>query len=250
MDLSEFYPTPVDLTKSELAVLDFLRGNRYIKDKHPQVATDAGNYYLRNKSSRTGFEFHTHFDVCHASLATSADRKKQTPNARLAVSARIEVRGKALTNVSYCLSVCRMRTARRSVQITIMRKFHFDVVVDDGTTQRRLQQHPQCHLQYGGDMVPYMVTIGCRPTQLLQMHPWLSEPRIFFWPMSLALLIDMALHEFPDQESAKFRADSYWRGRVREQEALVLKPFYEKCVEVIRNTAGRNQTLADAFYLG
>ena len=68
------------------------------------------------------------------------------------------------------------------------------------------------------------------------MHPWLSEPRIFFWPMSLALLIDMALHEFPDQNSAKFRAENYWRGLVRRQEALVLRPFYEKCVEVIRDS--------------
>jgi hypothetical protein len=82
------------------------------------------------------------------------------------------------------------------------------------------------------------------------MHTWLSEPRIFFWPMSLALLIDMALHEFPDQDSAKFRSDSYWRGLVRKQEKLILRPFYEKCVEVIRDTKEENRTLADAFYVG
>jgi hypothetical protein len=99
-------------------------------------------------------------------------------------------------------------------------------------------------------MVPYMTTVGCRATQLDQMHPWLSEPRIFFWPMSLALLIDMALHEFPDQDSAKFRAESYWHGLIRKHETLVLKPFYAKCIEIIEDTKGENQTLADAFYIG
>jgi hypothetical protein len=97
-------------------------------------------------------------------------------------------------------------------------------------------------------MVPYMTTIGCRQSQLNQMQPWLSEPRIFFWPMSLALLVDMALHEFPDQASAKFRAERSWRGLVREQEALVLRPFYVKCVEII-DARGQDRTLADAFYV-
>jgi hypothetical protein len=253
MDLSDFYPAPSELSKSELSVLDFLRGNRYMKDRHPQIAVDAHNYYLRNQSSRTGFEFNSHFDTWHASMASDSDidrNGRRLPNARLTVSARIEIKGKLFTNVSYCLSVCRIRSAHRTSQITIMRKFHFDVVAAEAGTKRHVQQHPQCHLQYCGDMVPYMTTVGCRQTQLDQMHPWLSEPRIFFWPMSLALLIDMALHEFPDQDSAKFRADSYWRGRVREQESLVLGPFYEKCVEVIRDTAGNNRTLSDAFYVG
>jgi hypothetical protein len=80
---------------------------------------------------------------------------------------------------------------------------------------------------------------------LQHLYPWLSEPRIFFGPMSLALLIDMALHEFPDDRSKKFRASSEWQSLVRSQETLVLQPFYQKCVDVI----GKNQTLADEFYI-
>jgi hypothetical protein len=66
--------------------------------------------------------------------------------------------------------------------------------------------------------------------------------------MSLGLLIDMALHEFPDQASLKFREDTYWRGLVRDQEQLILQPFYEQCVAVIKNANHDNLTLADAFY--
>lgn len=253
MDLSAFYPSPSKLIGSELSVLNYLRNNPYIKEKHPQVAADADKYYPRNKGSRSGFIFHSYFDICHAQMrsrnAAGGNGGKPKPNARLTISALIDVLQTTFANVTYCLSVCRIRPANPRPQLTILRKFHFDVAVDTALTPHRSQQHPQCHLQYCGEMVPYMATVGCRSTQLDQMHPWLSEPRIFFWPMSLALLIDMALHEFPDQDSAKFRSDSYWRGLVRNQETLILRPFYEKCVEIIKDTKGANQTLADAFYI-
>jgi hypothetical protein len=254
MDLPDFYPSPRDLIKSEQSVLDYLRRNPYIKEKHPQVATDAENYFPRNKGSDSGFQFNSYFDIWHASMrsrkAAVPHKVKPKPNARLTVSALIEVLKNSFANVTYCLSVCRIHTTSPSARLTILRKFHFDVTVASALAPHRLQQHPQCHLQYCGEMVPYMATVGCRSTQLEQMHPWLSEPRFFFWPMSLALLIDMALHEFPDQDSAKFRSDSHWRGLVRKQEELILCPFYEKCVEIIRDTKEENRTLADAFYVG
>jgi phosphoribosyl-ATP pyrophosphohydrolase len=59
----------------------------------------------------------------------------------------------------------------------------------------------------------------------------------------------MALHEFPDQRSVKFREDSYWRHLVLDQERLILRPFYEKCVEIITDVKGEKRTLADAFYI-
>jgi hypothetical protein len=254
MELADFYPSADDLIRSELSVLDHLRQNRYIKEKHPQVAFAAETYYPRNKGSQSGFEFYCYFDIWHRPMhrkkAAARRKGKARPNARLTVTALIELKNGAFTNVTYCLSVCRIKSTAPSLRLTILRKFHFDVTVVSEAAHRRLQKHPQCHLQYCGELVPYMTTVGCRATQLDQMHPWLSEPRIFFWPMSLALLIDMALHEFPDQDSAKFRADSYWRSLVHKQEALVLRPFYEKCVEVIKDSKGENRTLADAFYIG
>lgn len=247
MELSEFYPAPDDLIKSEVDVLNFLRDEPFIKEKHSQFAQDAAIYYGRYRSSRSGFEFNSFFDVWHGPMhRKNANRGqgRRAPNARLWVSALLEVNKGAFSNVTYCFAVSRIR------RLTILRKFHFDVTVSSHSSQRRLQGHPRCHLQYCGKMIPHMETMGCRAPQLEQMHPWLSEPRIFFWPMSLALLIDMALHEFPDLASAKFRASNEWRGIVRARESLLLRPFYEKCVEVIRNTHGKNQTLADEFYVG
>jgi hypothetical protein len=94
-----------------------------------------------------------------------------------------------------------------------------------------------------------MGEMGPSQAQLEQMHMELSVPRIFFWPISLALLIDMTLHEFPDIRSANFRATPEWRGIIRENEALLLRPFYQGCVDVIVDNAHQNKTLADEFYV-
>jgi len=233
-----------------VAVLGYLRDEPYIKDKHSQFARDAGKCYGENRHIRSGFAFNSFFDVSHAPMRRkNAERvapRRSLPNTRLMVSALIELDKGAFSNVTYCLAVFRIRLNR----LTILRKFHFDVTTSKDTSQHRLQQHPRCHLQYCGEMVPRMATMGCRQAQLDPMYPWLSEPRIFFSPMSLALLIDMALHEFPDPRSAQFRKNPEWRGLVRKQEALVLRRFYKKCAEVIDDTKGNNRTLADEFYIG
>jgi hypothetical protein len=251
MDLSDFYPSPGELVKSELAVLNHLRTDQYIKETHSQFAQHASTYLYRNRENHSpGFEFVSYFDVWHAAVSRqkqrSAKQGKRTPNVRLLLAVRIKLNKRAFSNVSYCLTVCRIRSAR----IIILRKFHFDVTGGSDKSARRSQRHPRSHLQYCGEMVPQMAEMGCRETQLNQMHPWLSEPRIFFWPMSLALLIDMALHEFPDERSKKFREKPEWRGLVRRQEDLVLRRFYQKCVDVIVGTQGKNRTLAEAFYVG
>lgn len=253
MDLNDFYPSPADLVAHETAVLRFLMDNPYIKEKHPDFAKDAGVYYGRNRASDGTFEFSSYFDIQHASVRgvaiTRSRQERIKPNVRLIVSVLIaRLQDGSFGNISYCLSVCRIRARAR---YTVLRKFHFDVTVATTTTSgTRLQEHPRCHLQYCGEMTPYMAEMGISDAQLDQMHPWLSEPRLFFWPMSLALLIDMVLHEFPDRRSAQFRGTDDWRGIVRRQERTILRPFYEKCVEVIKDTKKSNRTLAEEFYVG
>lgn len=252
MDLAEFYPAPGDLVKSEREVLNFLRGNTYINEHHPQVARDAAR--CDDRLSHSNFEFNSHFDIwspaVHRGWISGRMEREAVPNVRLTISGLIETGKETIRNVTYCFSVCRIRRWRHSERLTILRKFHFDVTAGCGAGAARPARHPQSHLQYCGEMIPYMASLGCREAQLSEMHPWLSEPRVLYWPMSLALLIDMALHEFPDQASAKFRADSYWRCLVRRQEDLLLRPFCEKCVEVIVDGRDADRTLADAFYVG
>jgi hypothetical protein len=245
MDLSEFYPSPDKLIKSEVDILNYLRDNPYIKANQEQLATDAGLSYYAHRTDASGFAFDSHLELWHAPMhrggivATRTGRRR--PNVRLAISARLETVNGIFSDVTYGLGVIRLRPKR----ITILRKFHFDVTPGSGDNQSDKQERPHCHIQYCGTLLPG----GCRQSQLDQMHPWLSEPRLLFWPMSLALLLDMALHEFPDQASAKFRASNEWRSLVREQENLVLLGFFSKCVGVIEDKHKRKKTLADAFYV-
>lgn len=241
MELADFYPAADKLMKQEVAVLNFLRNDPYIKEKHNQFAADAATYFGRNKNTSGGFEFFSYFDVSHD---MNQHGSKNKPNLRLIVAARIELEGKVYRNVTYCLSVCRCKT------FAILRKFHFDITADASTHGARTQKHPRCHVQYCGKMIPQMQQMGMRQTQLDALHPWLSEPRIFSFPMSLALLVDMTLHEFPDSKSEKFRAAPEWRAIIREHERTLLTPFFDRCIKVIKNHDGSGNTLADAFYVG
>jgi hypothetical protein len=239
MDLSEFYPAPDALVGHELRVLDYLRNQPYIKERHSRFAQDAANYFARNKEAHAGFEFFSWLDVVHSEIQKSHDTK---PNIRLIIGASINRQGNGYGNVSYCLTVCNART------LALLRKFHFDVTAT--TSSSRRQAHPRCHIQYCGGMIPEMAKMGIRETQLRPLYPSLSEPRIFSWPISLALLIDMTLREFPTAQSEKFRAAPEWQSIIRTHESALLRPFFEKCLYVMKHRNGDRKTLADAFYVG
>jgi hypothetical protein len=251
MELLDFYPAPRDLIDSEVRVLNYLRNDPYIVAQHPPFAQSASRTYSKTRHSDSGLDFAAYLDVWHpemqAGIPAPSMQGKRKPNVRLIIAALVKVTPEwGYAHVSYCLSVCRLHPGR----VAIYRKFHFDVTISATNGSRRRQEHPTCHLQYCGKMVPSMEEMGCRTAQLGQLHPELSEPRIFFWPMSLGLLIDLALHEFPDARSMAFRETSEWRSIVRRQEGLVLLRFHERCAAVIADVNGHGHTLADEFYVG
>ena len=57
MELSDFYPDPKDLIASELKILNYLRNDPFITERHSQFAQDASMYYGRNQRDDSGFEF-------------------------------------------------------------------------------------------------------------------------------------------------------------------------------------------------
>lgn len=245
--LLEIYPKPADLVRNEVKVLEYLRHNPYINQVHSDFARHANHYYQRSRSAKNGFEFASHLDLWHTAIGGKRQAGARA-NIRLALASLVEVESaNEYGNISHCLAVLRRRA---NGKYTILRKFHFDVSVGNEKPGGRLQRHPRFHLQYCGEMVPYMKGLGLSDTQLSQLHPWLSEPRLFYTPMSLALMLDMSLREFPDSDSAKFRATGEWRGIVHEHESAMLSPFFQKCVEIIDAKAGAIQILQDQLYVG
>ena len=136
--------------------------------------------------------------------------------------------------------VCRQDDSK----LQILRKFHFDAVAH--ADPNRNQTHPVFHLQYCGSLLPYLTDLGCTQEQLHEMHSWLSEPRILYWPMSLALIVDLTFREFPSDAGRRFRTDPRWQSIVRNNEALLLCKFHNCCLNIIK---GDKQTLAEVLYL-
>jgi hypothetical protein len=178
MDLAEFYPDPEVLIASEVEVLGFLRNSVYVKERQNDFALVAERCYRRYEHDRRGFEFASHLSVHHSEMfgrrPAKSERTHPAPNLQLIVAAGIQLANGALSNISYCLAVCRIRANHPS----ILRKFHFDATTSVTGQSTKRQPHPATHLQYCGEMLPSMLELGCRVAQLNQMHKRLSEPRI------------------------------------------------------------------------
>lgn len=249
MLVTDIYPSPHDLFELELRVLAFLRDEPYVAKNHPNLTSDLARYFAHNRSASSGFHFFSHLDVCHRQLPIKRDYSRNFSNVSLIIGADIRQDGDgSYSNISYCLGVARTLQRKRRA---IWRKFHFDLTVPGG---HRRQPHPISHMQYGGELNDNWRSLGFRDAQTRDFQSQLSEPRVQFSPMSLALIFDMIFREFPDQETTVFRSSREWVQIVRNHEDAVLRPYYQKCLDTIgeNRAAALNspfQTLSDIFYI-
>lgn len=249
MKLTDFYPTPTELRKNELDTLKLLSEDRYFCEEHLQFVTDASTSYSQYRYRSRGLRFESYLDVAHKEMSGSKKIDPETgrpkSNLRLLIGGLIDqTSSNAFENVSYFLVVSRIRSSPP----IILRKFHFDITPVAAGTRR--QSHPLSHLQYCGKLTKMMEErLGYRPEHLKHMHFELSEPRVFFWPMSLALLVDLALREFAESSSYEFRQGQDWKSVVRNDEILFLRKFHEKCLGVIDSGASNRPTLSESFYV-
>jgi hypothetical protein len=77
---------------------------------------------------------------------------------------------------------------------------------------------------------------------------WLSEPRLCCMPISLALLVNLILKEFPDEKNSKLIERSEWRDLVKKNEELILSPFFEECRKFFSKNENNKLFLNDFYY--
>jgi hypothetical protein len=144
------------------------------------------------------------------------------------VGGLIQVSDGAIDNMSYYLCVTRASDAS-DVQ-RHLRKYHFDYANPRVRAKRRSSVF---HLQYPGKLPGELKGDDFDDETEERMDAWLEEPRIFYLPMSLALLLHLAFREFPDQYTNRLCEDGEWQSIHvhRDQQCLIL-PYLEKCVEV------------------
>nr|WP_320050206.1 hypothetical protein [uncultured Desulfuromonas sp.] len=199
--------------KMEKKVLGYLRGKTAVKNIS-SAATDA--YY--NFDLKHGFNFSTTWKVAAC----------KTGDLDLTVAGLVELDGKGhFTFVSYVFCISRDKC--------LLRKYHYDCECERGNSK------PLYHLQFGGESLPEHE--GYRGID--ELNCWLSEPRLFYTPMSLALILEQAFLEFRDESTEKIRKDSYWKGLVTASQCEVLKPYFKRCYDKISN----NERLYSECYI-
>ena len=234
MKIDCWFPNPIKLIECELNTLRFIRSRIIGRGKFGKLVADADAYlpkYINLIKSKKLQSFCFKFESC-------VDIKVDRRDGGAYIGAKINMKDRqALGDISYYLAVAENKK--------LLRKFHFDYEPTTQIDSSLKQDHPVFHLQYGG-----------KPSKELQeniecehIDSWLSEPRISYSPMSLALLINLVLKEFPDEKNKKIIEKNEWRSMIRKNEDLILKPFYERCNGFFSNR-DKNNLFTNDFYYG
>ncbi|MBU1181717.1 MAG: hypothetical protein KKF00_06070 [Proteobacteria bacterium] len=124
----------------------------------------------------------------------------------------------------------------------VIRKFHFDYTPENISKN---VSHPVFHLQYPGDLSEHLQSLKLAHEHL---ECGLSEPRIPFIPMSLALTINLLLKEFRNRETNSAVEDRTWRALIKTNENLLLSTYFKECNRFFLVSSGDSLFTNDFCY--
>lgn len=228
MKINHKFPPPDKIFINEVKTLMFLKDNPRIRTDFTRLSSDAYDYCctLAGKNRREPpLAFHSQFPI-HTERGEAIAR----------VGAQIVTEEGNDSLVTYYLVICKSKRGR----MNLLRKYHFDYTLPGAKSR---QPHPVFHLQYAGGTVP-----GLEGLSDEHMSTWLSEPRIYFMPMSLALLINLTLKEFPNESNAKLRESREWRSLIIYNERLLMEPYFNACHAFILGRSADRLFTNDFFY--
>jgi len=214
MKIDERYPVPKDFKRNELSTLAFFQNDPNLKEMFPTLVDDAYHYYTFIKNAHdTIFNFESELEI-----QINGTTGKTKGKAHIGGKFFIDPKKKFLAP-SYYMAICKTD----STHYRLVRKYHFDYILPNLV---RRQPHPVFHLQYAGELSPHLLDLNLEHDH---MDTWLSEPRLVFMPMSLALLVNVILKEFPDERTKKIIERREWRDLIRRNENLLLVPYFRCC---------------------
>lgn len=200
---------PSKLIENEIHTLEFLKDDPMLGKHHVSFSNDVNNFFPRAKFSQNSFDFESYINI-------SLDGRKGKAYIGALVVSNNKVK---YDNVTYSLAICEDNNNQKKV----LKKLHFDYAAS--TTKRR-QPHPIFHLQLPGKETQLLKKDGF---DVCHLSPEVSEPRVSFHPMTLALLVNLVFKEFPDSKSNKIIGRTEWRSLIKRNEEFILEPFYRTC---------------------
>ncbi len=219
---------------NEVATLGVLQGLPHLAENFGNLFTEAFRYYniyegkrSQKRLDQTTFEFRCNFDL-------SIENGIRKFFLECTVSPDFSL-------TTYMLAICLDDDDETP---EIIRKFHFDYAVPQADQTAK----PVYHLQYGGKITPNMSEMGIN---LEKLQPWLSNPRITYTPMSLAILLDSIFFELRDQNKAanELIERDEWRDLIKHNEEAILKPFFQR-INGFFSAHHKSDFLLREFYYG
>lgn len=137
---------------------------------------------------------------------------------------RVVIHAQVLGNyeyTTYSLGIC------EDSSLELIRRFHFDYVHNNSGSKQKI---PVSHLQYGGKSGP---GFDGKNFNTNKIENWLSQPRLNFSPINLALLLDLTFCEFRTEKTEKIVENSDWRSLIKDNEIFLLKNYYKKIADHI-----------------
>ncbi|MBU1678145.1 MAG: hypothetical protein KKD86_04730 [Bacteroidetes bacterium] len=136
--------------------------------------------------------------------------------------------------VSYSISIIDLVVEKK-----VIKRLHFDYAISNE------QPGPRFHFQFPGEMSTYIDKKGvdCAKADA-DLSSWFEKPRIIFFPISFALLLEFIFNEFPSITTNKIKNDNNWLGIVKKNEEVLLKPYYQNCSDFFKS----NHKPSNLFY--
>ncbi len=144
-----------------------------------------------------------------------------------------------INNISYFMALTEENDNGHQKKHTVLRKYHFDYTAPGN---ERNTHHPMFHLQFPGKLSLHMPV---NEYDIAYLSPHLSEPRIFYLPMSLALVLHTAFSEFRYSDTESIRKDAGWHSHVKKSQRALWLPYFKKCHDHIEG----GKILLDEAYL-
>ncbi len=234
MKIDHWYPAPIKLINCEFDTLEFLKDSSFCYEKLPILANDAYTYYSKQykRDRKYNFEFESNFDI-------KVDGKDGTTHIGALIKSKD---GSTFENITHYLVICKKEGTKKR----LLRKYHFDYAPSHLDHR---QPHPVFHLQDGGKLSQKLKRMNIYDSDLDPRDFWLSEPRLCCMPISLALLVNLILKEFPDEKNHELIEKSEWRDLVKKNEELILSPFFEGCRKFFSRD-DKNKLFVNDFYYG
>lgn len=231
MRMSSCFPTPIEFFKNEINTLRRISNNPIVKKYFSQLVYDANDYLIKNNTSilkKTPTEFNFAFQSRIDGIAINA--RPGTAH----IGALMKAKKADYEILTYYFMLCDSKT--------VIRKFHFDYTPENIETRK---PHPIFHIQYPGELSNHLLSLNLAHDHL---ECGLSEPRIPFIPMSLALTINLIFKEFRNEQTHNVIQDRTWHDLIKTNEDLLLGPYFIECNSFFSGSSGTNLFTNDFCY--